>query len=70
MATWPVRELHRPTTCSTRFHQSRRARAAPFSVTPDTSDAFVYQDEYVHFLDEKYPGAFAATQRPPLAQPR
>jgi hypothetical protein len=33
-------------------------------MTPDTTDAFVYQDEYVNFLDKKYPGAFAATTNP------
>jgi len=31
---------------------------------PDTGDAFVYQDEYVHFLDDKYPGAFGAANNP------
>ena len=51
-------------TISTRFHQSRRARAARSRWRPITTDGFVYQDEYVNFLDKTYPGAFAATNNP------
>jgi hypothetical protein len=47
-----------------RFHQSLPRKGTAFAATPDTSDAFVYQDEYVHFLDDKYPGAFAAAGNP------
>jgi len=47
-----------------RFHQSVPRKNAPFTLTPDTSDHFVYQDEYINFLDVTYPGAFAATTNP------
>ncbi|HET9865116.1 MAG TPA: glycoside hydrolase family 44 protein [Steroidobacteraceae bacterium] len=47
-----------------RFHQSLPRKGSPFSATPDTTDAFVYQDEYIHFLDQKYPGAFGAADSP------
>ena len=47
-----------------RFHQSRPRKNAAFTLTPDTTDGFVYQDEYINFLDVTYPGAFAATTTP------
>ena len=53
-----------PTTCSTRFHQSPARKGSAFTLTPDTADAFVYQDEYINFLDQTYPGAFAAATIP------
>lgn len=49
---------------SERFKRSLPRKGAPFSLTPDTRDAFVYQDEYVYFLDQTYPGAFAHPTRP------
>jgi len=48
----------------TRFHQSPARKGSAFTLTPDTSDAFVYQDEYINFLDQTYPGAFAAANNP------
>jgi hypothetical protein len=53
-----------PNYLSVRFKQSLPRKNAAFSLVPDTSDAFVYQDEYVNFLDKKYPGAFAAANDP------
>ena len=53
-----------PNYLSTRFHQSLPRKGSAFAASPDTTDAFVYQDEYVHFLDGKYPGAFAAANNP------
>ncbi len=47
-----------------RFHQSPARKGAAFSLVPDTSDAFVYQDEYINFLDKTYVGAFAAANNP------
>jgi hypothetical protein len=47
-----------------RFKQSRPRKNAPFTLTPDTSDAFVFQDEYINFLNQTYPGAFAAADNP------
>jgi hypothetical protein len=53
-----------PNYLATRFRQSRPRKGSAFTTTPDTSDAFVYQDEYVHFLDDKYPGAFGGVINP------
>ena len=53
-----------PNYLATRFRQSLPRKGSAFSTTPDTSDAFVYQDEYVHFLDDKYPGAFGRAVNP------
>jgi Glycoside hydrolase family 44 len=47
-----------------RFHASLPRKGSAFSLTPDTADLFVYQDEYINFLDKTYPGAFAATTNP------
>jgi hypothetical protein len=48
----------------TRFHQSPARKGSAFSLTPNTADAFVYQDEYVNFLDQTYPGALASANTP------
>jgi glycosyl hydrolase family 44 len=53
-----------PNYLAVRFHRSVARKGAPFSSVPDPRDAFVYQDEYIHFLDQKYPGAFAAAANP------
>ncbi len=53
-----------PNYLSVRFHQSPASKGGPFALTPDITDAFVYQDEYINFLDKSYPGAFAATTNP------
>ena len=53
-----------PDYLAVRFHQSPARKNAPFVTTPDTTDAFVYQDEYVNFLDQRYPGAFASATTP------
>lgn len=53
-----------PNYLSVRFHQSLPRKNAPFSLTPDTTDAFVYQDEYVNFLDKTYPGSLSAADNP------
>jgi hypothetical protein len=53
-----------PNYLSTRFKVSRPRKGAALSTTPDTTDAFVNQDEYIHFLDQAYPGAFASTTNP------
>ncbi|MCC7535717.1 MAG: glycoside hydrolase family 44 protein [Deltaproteobacteria bacterium] len=44
-----------PDYLSTRFRQSRARKMAPFTATPDTTDAFVYQDELVAFVDGAFP---------------
>ena len=53
-----------PNYLSVRFKQSLPRKNAAFTLTPDTTDAFVYQDEYVNFLNQSYPGAFAASANP------
>lgn len=53
-----------PNYLSVRFHQSPARKNAAFTLTPNTADAFVYQDEYINFLDQTYPGAFAAANNP------
>ena len=53
-----------PNYLAVRFKQSVPRKDAPFTLTPDTTDAFVYQDEYINFLDQTYPGAFAASDNP------
>jgi hypothetical protein len=53
-----------PNYLSVRFHQSPARKGSAFSLTPNTADAFVYQDEYVNFLDQTYPGAFASANAP------
>jgi hypothetical protein len=53
-----------PDYINVRFRKSVPRKNAPFTLTPDTTDDFVYQDEYVNFLDKTYPGAFAAADNP------
>src|SRR5690349_17017250 len=53
-----------PNYLAARFHQSPARKGSAFSLTPDTGDAFVYQDEYINFLDKTYTGAFAAAGNP------
>jgi hypothetical protein len=53
-----------PNYLQTRFHQSPARKGSAFSMTPNTADAFVFQDEYVNFLDQTYPGAFASVNTP------
>ena len=53
-----------PNYLSVRFHQSPARKGSAFSLVPNTTDAFVYQDEYVNFLDKTYPGAFASSTTP------
>jgi hypothetical protein len=44
-----------------RFKQTVARKGSAFSLTPDTTDAFVYQDEFVNWLKTQYPTAFSAT---------
>jgi fibronectin type 3 domain-containing protein len=37
----------------------------PFTVTPDTTDAYVYMDEFLWALDQKLPGIFGANSAHP-----
>jgi hypothetical protein len=42
---------------TTRFKRNQAAKGAPFSDPPDSTDAYVYQDEMVHFLSVHEPNA-------------
>jgi hypothetical protein len=46
-----------PNYLATRFKQSVPKKGSAFTLAPDTSDGFVYQDEWVNFLDQTYPTA-------------
>jgi hypothetical protein len=41
----------------TRFKQNKPAKGSAFSMAPDTSDAYVYEDEFVAFLKARSPNA-------------
>ncbi len=47
-----------------RFKVSKPRKGAPFAARPDTSDGFVYQDEYVAWLERTFPLAGADPARP------
>lgn len=47
-----------PDYLQTRFRQSLPAKGAPFTLAPDAGDAFVYQDEFVHWVAQSFPGAY------------
>jgi len=53
-----------PNYLAVRFKQSVARKGSAFALTPDTADAFVYQDEYINFLNQHYPGAFASANTP------
>ncbi|MGA9119984.1 MAG: glycoside hydrolase family 44 protein [Bacteroidota bacterium] len=46
---------------SYRWREIRNEKKAPFALTPDTTDGFVYVDEEVNFLTKKYGPASGAT---------
>lgn len=48
----------------TRFKQSLPSKGSAFSLTPNMSDAYVYQDEYVNWLKTNYPYAQTDSNRP------
>jgi hypothetical protein len=43
-----------------RFRQNIAAKGAAFSLIPDTGDAYVYQDEFIHWLQTTFPGSLSA----------
>jgi hypothetical protein len=48
----------------TRFRQEVAAKDAVFSLTPDTTDAYVYQDEFVNWVNTNYPYGQSDPNRP------
>jgi Glycoside hydrolase family 44/Bacterial Ig-like domain (group 2) len=49
---------------ATRFRRSLPRKGAEFSATPDTADAYVYQDEFAWWLDRQFPLAKSDALRP------
>lgn len=47
-----------------RFEESLPSKGAPFTLTPDPSDGFVYQDEFVNWVDQEFPGSGAGSAHP------
>ncbi len=41
---------------ATRFRVSRASKGSAFTTTPNASDGFVYQDEFVNWVESTYPG--------------
>ncbi|HEY4303883.1 MAG TPA: glycoside hydrolase family 44 protein [Gemmatimonadaceae bacterium] len=54
----------RATRLATRFKQSKSTKGSPLSLSPDQNDAFVYQDEFVNWVDKTFPGAIADATKP------
>ncbi len=46
-----------PNYLDTRFHQNRPSKAGALTTSPDTGDGFVYQDEFVNFVETAFPYA-------------
>ena len=46
-----------PNYLQVRFKQERAAKGAPFTLTPDPTDAYVYQDEFVNWVNHEFPDA-------------
>jgi autotransporter-associated beta strand protein len=53
-----------PNYLQTRFKQSLPAKGSAFSLTPNTSDASVYQDEFVNWVKTTYPYSQTDPNRP------
>ncbi len=49
---------------STRFFPNLPKKPTALTTTPDTTDGKVYQDEFVHWLDSKFPTAKTDANRP------
>jgi hypothetical protein len=59
-----TRDATRAARLASRFRESRPTKGSPFTLPPDTRDAVVYQDEFVHWLTQAFPGATGDAQRP------
>lgn len=53
--------INTPNYLNVRFHQNIAVKGAAFSDPPNAADGFVYQDEFVHWLDGAFPGKLDAT---------
>jgi hypothetical protein len=52
------------TRLATRFRESRPRKGSAFSTQPDPNDRYVYQDEFVWWLDRTFPQARTDARRP------
>ena len=52
---WLNNGVYDPNYLTTRFKQNLPAKGSAFTLTPNTSDAYVYQDEFVNWLKTTYP---------------
>ncbi len=51
-----ISDADRANRLASRFRVSRATKGSPFTLTPNASDAFVYQDEFVNWFETSYPG--------------
>ncbi|MBC7843673.1 MAG: hypothetical protein H7099_15240 [Gemmatimonadaceae bacterium] len=51
-----ITDADRANRLATRFKVSRAAKGSAFTTSPNSSDAFVYQDEFVNWFETNYPG--------------
>ena len=51
-----ITDSDRANRLATRFRVSRAAKGSAFSLTPNPSDGFVYQDEFVNWFNSAFPG--------------
>ncbi len=51
-----ISDADRATRLATRFRVSRARKGSAFSLTPNASDGFVYQDEFINWFEATYPG--------------
>ena len=49
-------DANRAARLALRFRVSRAFKGSALSVTPNSADAFVYQDEFVNWFDRRFPG--------------
>lgn len=52
------------TRLATRFRESRPRKGSAFSMTPDASDRYVYQDEFAWWVAQSFPHAMTDPKRP------
>lgn len=57
-------DLEDPNHLEERFFPSVPAKGAAFDLSPDTDDTAVYQDEFVNWLDNEFPGALSDDEAP------
>ena len=59
-----IRDADRARRLATHFKVSVPSKGAPFTLTPSTSDAHVYQDEFVNWVKTTFPSAVSSATQP------